>query len=74
MHGDFNEFRVLEVLVESGTSTVAALRVEVTWGTQTEGGEPAIWDRGVFVIGAVGDLASVDVGDRLELRPASRQS
>jgi hypothetical protein len=74
MSGDFNEFRVLEVLVESGTSTVAALRVEVTWGTHSADGEPAIWDRGVFVVGAVGDLAHVDVGDRLELRPAPRGS
>ena len=68
MDADYNELRVLEVLVDSA-GTVTALRVEAVWGTRRGADEPLIWDRAVFTAGAVGPLADAEVGDRLELRP-----
>ncbi len=49
--------------------TVTAVRVEAVWGTDAEAGEPTIWSRDIFVVAALGALAEVAVGDRLELRP-----
>jgi hypothetical protein len=68
MEGDYNELRVMEVLVDN-QGTVTALRIEAVWGTRRGADEPLIWDRGVFTVGAVGALAEAEVGDRLELRP-----
>lgn len=68
MSGDYNELRVLEVLIDDqGIAT--ALRVEVVWGTIRADADPLVWDRTVFTVGAVGPLATAEVGDRLELRP-----
>ena len=68
MDGDFNEVRVMEVLVnEAGTPV--ALRVEVTWATRRGLDEPLVWDRSTVTVAAVGALADADVGHRLELRP-----
>ncbi len=68
MDDDYNELRVLEVLVDNA-GAVTALRVEVVWGTRRGADEPLVWDRSVFTVGAVGPLAELEVGDRLELRP-----
>lgn len=64
--GDYNDLRVLEVLVDKA-GTVTALRVEAVWGTRRGADEPLVWDRGVFTIGAVGPLAAAEVGERLTL-------
>ena len=69
MEGDYNELRVTEVLVDND-GVVTALRVEAVWGTRRGADEPLIWDRNIFTIGAVGPLAELEAGDRLELRPA----
>ena len=67
MDADYNELRVLEVLVdERGTPT--ALRIEAIWGSTQAGAEPLVWNRTSFVAAAVGPLAGAEVGDRLELR------
>lgn len=66
MDGDYNELRVLEVLVDNA-GAVTALRVEAVWGTRRAADEPLVWDRSVFTVGAVGDLATVEVGERLRL-------
>ena len=67
MDADFNELRVLEVLVdEHGAPT--ALRIEAVWGSTQAGAEPLVWNRASFVAAAVGPLAAAEVGDRLELR------
>jgi hypothetical protein len=70
MDGDYNELRVLEVLVDNA-GAVTALRVEAVWGTRRGADEPLIWDRSVFTVGAVGPLGGLEVGDLLELRPAT---
>ena len=67
MDGDYNDLRVLEVLVDE-QGAVTALRVEAVWGTARPGAEPLVWDRSVFTVAAVGPLAGAEVGDRLELR------
>lgn len=67
MHGDFTELRVLEVLVEGEARAVTALRVEAVWGTRKGDGEPDVWSRSVFVVGAHGSLAEADEGDVLQL-------
>jgi hypothetical protein len=69
MEGDFNELRVLEVLVDDA-GKVTALRVEAVWGTHRGMEEPLVWDRAVFTVGAIGPLANLDPGARLELRPS----
>ena len=69
MSGDFNELRVHDVLVDEA-GAVTAVRVEAVWGTDVVAGEPTIWSRAIFVVAALGSLAEVAVGDRLELRPA----
>ena len=68
MDADYNELRVLEVLVDNA-GVATALRVEAVWGTRRGADEPLVWDRSVFTVGAVGPLARSEVGDRLELRP-----
>ncbi len=72
MDGDYTELRVIEVLVDNN-GTPTALRIEAIWATARPGAEPLVWDRGSFVAAAVGPLASADVGDRLELRPADHR-
>lgn len=64
--GDYNDLRVLEILVDKA-GAVTALRVESVWGTRRGADDPLVWDRGVFTIGAVGPLADVAVGERLTL-------
>lgn len=64
--GDYNDLRVVEVLVDK-EGVVTALRVEAVWGSRRGEDEPLVWDRGVFTVGAVGPLADADVGQRLEL-------
>ncbi|MBA2596963.1 MAG: hypothetical protein H0V00_10115 [Chloroflexia bacterium] len=67
---DYNELRVHEVLVDPASDAVVALRIEAVWASRpaATAGEPSIWDRTIFVVAAVGPLASAEVGDRLELR------
>ncbi len=73
MATDANDLRVLEVLVdERGTAT--ALRIEVVWSSRREGQEPQVWSRNTVVVAAVGPLADVHPGDRLELRPMADYS
>ncbi len=69
MEADFNELKVVEVLVDQD-GAVTALRVEVVWGTARGADEPLVWDRSMITVGAVGALVGLEVGDRLELRPA----
>ncbi len=67
MDTDYNELRVLEVLVdERGAPT--ALRIEAVWGSTRAGAEQLVWNRASFVAAAVGPLAGAEVGERLELR------
>ena len=68
MDADYNELRVVEVLVDQD-GAVTALRVEATWATARGADEPLVWDRSMITVGAVGALAGLEVGDRLELRP-----
>ena len=68
--GDYNDLRVLEVLVDD-RGAVTALRVEAVWCTAQADGPDLTWDRSVFTVGAVGSLAQTEVGDRLELRPVA---
>jgi len=70
MDGDYNELRVLEVLVDA-EKAVTALRVEAVWATRRGLDEPLVWDRSTFTIGAVGPLAGLNAGDLLEVRPAT---
>jgi len=70
MDADYNELRVVEVLVDQD-GAVTALRVEVVWGTARGADEPLVWDRSMITVGAVGAMAGLAVGDRLELRPRS---
>ncbi len=65
---DFNELQVHEVLVDPASGGVVALRIEAVWKSRSESGDPAIWDRSIFVVAAVGPLAHAEAGDRLELR------
>lgn len=69
MSGDFNELRVHDVLVDDA-GAITAVRIEAVWGTDAAAGEPTIWSRAIFVVAAIGPLAKVAVGDRLELHPA----
>ncbi len=68
MDADYNELRVVEVLVDQD-GAVTALRIEVIWGTARGADEPLVWDRNMITVGAVGTLASLAVGDLLDLRP-----
>ena len=68
MDADYNELRVLEVLVdERGRPT--ALRVEAVWGSTQAGAGPRVWNRASLVAPAIGPVAEAEVGARLELRP-----
>jgi len=69
VEADYNELKVVEVLVDQD-GAVTALRVEVVWGTARGADEPLVWDRSMITVGAVGALVGLEVGDRLELRPA----
>ena len=68
MEGDYNEFRVLEVLVDEHQA-VTALRIEAIWGSTRAGADPVVWDRTVFTAAATGPLAGAEVGTWLDLRP-----
>jgi len=75
MDGDYNALSVSEVLVDD-QGTVTALRVEAVWATRRGADDPLVWDRSVFTVAAVGDLAAAEAGDRLELRrlPSDRST